>query len=221
MTLPEPVRADADLAARTQAVYERQAARFDAERARVLYEKAWLDRFLDGVGPGGRILDLGCGTGDPLAAYMAERGFRVVGLDASRAMVEVARSRYPEGDWRQGDMRTLDLPERFDGVLGWDSFFHLTPAEQRAVLPRIAAHMAEGAALMLTVGPGAGEVVGHVGAEPVHHASLEPEEYRDLLAEHGVEVVAFVPEDPTCGHHSVLLARRGGPTASPTPPGPG
>jgi hypothetical protein len=43
--------------------------------------------------------------------------------------------------------------------------------------------------------------------EPLFHASLSPDAYRALLSQHGFEVVAFVPEDPTCGQHTVWLAR--------------
>ncbi len=209
---PEPPKALVSdltpLAATTQAVYERQAARFDRERPKRLHEQAWLDRFLDLVTPRGLVLDLGCGAGDPIAAYIMSRGFRVIGVDASHAMLEVARGRYPDGDWRHGDMRTLALPERFDGILGWDSFFHLTRDEQRAVLPRLAAHLAQDGALMLTVGTHDGEVMGHVGGEPIYHASLDPGEYRRVLDGLGLAVVAFVPEDPDCDGHTVLLARR-------------
>lgn len=198
----------ANLATTTQAVYERQAARFDAERPRRLHERAWLDRFLALVVPGGTILDLGCGAGDPIAAYMASQGHVVVGVDASRAMLEIARARFPEGDWRLGDMRTLDVPERFDGIIAWNSFFHLTRDEQREVLPLLAAHMAAGAALMLTVGPEDGEVDGHVGGERIYHASLAPDEYRRRLGELSIDVVQFVAEDAECGGQTVLLGRK-------------
>lgn len=203
----EAPRADASLAARTQGVYERQAARFDADRPKGLHERPWLDRFLSLVVPGGRVLDLGCGAGDPIAGYMRSRGFGVVGVDASSAMLEIAREREPAADWRHGDMRTLDLGERFDGVIAWNSFFHLMPDEQREVLVRIAHHMNPGAALMVTVGPEAGEVKGHVGGEPVYHSSLAPEEYRSILAGEAIEIVDFVMEDPTCDEQTVLLAR--------------
>jgi trans-aconitate methyltransferase len=198
------------LAARTQGIYERQAARFDAERPKGLHERAWLDRFLSLVVPGGRVLDLGCGAGDPIAGYMRSRGFGVVGFDASHAMLAIARARDPSGDWRHGDMRTLDLGERFDGVIAWNSFFHLMPDEQREVLVRIARHLKPGAALMVTVGPEAGEVTGHVGGEAVYHSSLAPEEYRSLLASQAIEVVDFVMEDATCAEQTVLLARMSG-----------
>jgi SAM-dependent methyltransferase len=203
--MPDDLRG---LAATTQDVYERRAARFDAERSKRLHERAWLDRFLALVAPGGLVLDLGCGAGDPVAAYMASQGYRVVGVDASRAMLAIASQRYPDGDWRFGDMRTLDLPERFDGIIGWNSFFHLTAEEQRAVLPLLAAHLADDGALMLTVGHEAGEVEGRVGGDRVYHASLDPEEYRQRLAELGIPVVTFVAEDPECDHQTVLLARK-------------
>lgn len=198
----------AALAACTQDIYERQAARFDAERPKHLFERPWLERFLDLIEPGGRILDLGCGAGDPIAGYLRDRGFDVVGVDASEAMLAIARRRFPRGDWRSGDMRRLDLPESFDGILSWDAFFHLTPDEQRDVLPRLARHLNDGAALLLTVGPEAGEVTGRVGGELVYHASLSPAEYEERLWELGIEVADFVPDDPSCDGHTILLARK-------------
>ena len=201
---PVPPFADARLAAKTQEVYERQARRFDAERPKALHERSWLDRFLSLVVPGGRVLDLGCGAGDPIADYIARRGFEVVGVDASPSMLEIARERFPDGDWRRADMRELELSERFDGVIAWNSFFHLMPD----VLGRIARHMNAGAALMVTVGPRAGEVAGWVGGESIYHSSLAPDEYREILGEEGIEVLDFVFEDPACDQQTVLLGRK-------------
>lgn len=203
--------AAADLAAvarTTRDVYERNAARFDAERSRRLHERVWLDRFLALVPEEGRVLDLGCGTGDPIAAHLARCGRRVTGVDFSHAMLAIAAERFPDGDWRWGDMRALDLAERFDGVLGWDGFFHLMPDEQRSTLPRIASHLVPGGALLLTVGPDAGEALGRVGEDPVYHSSLSREEYGAVLAAHGVDVLRFVAEDPECDRRSLLLARK-------------
>lgn len=206
-SLPRPDPELAAMAATTQAVYERNARRFDAERPKGLHERVWLDRFLDLIPNEGAILDLGCGGGDPIARHMTQQGFHVVGADASTAMLEIARERFPTGDWRLADMRTLSLPETFDGIIGWNSFFHLRPDEQRAVLPKLAAHLNPGGALMLTVGPHAGEVAGIVGDDPVYHSSLAPDEYRQILDGLGLEIVRFAFEDPDCDQQSVLLAR--------------
>jgi SAM-dependent methyltransferase len=196
----------ADLARQTQAVYEKNAIRFDTERTKGLHERIWLDRFIASLAPGASILDLGCGAGNPIAAHLMGQGFRVTGLDASRAMLALARDRLPHGDWRLGDMRKLDLPETFDGILGWNSFFHLAKEEQRCVLPRLARHLKPGGALMLTVGPRESEAQGHVGDDPVYHASLAPEEYRRILSDSGLTLIRFVAEDSECERQSVLLA---------------
>lgn len=68
--------------------------------------------------PGRRVLDLACGTGT-LALYLAERGWDVVGLDRSAAMLEIARAKATTVEWGanirfvQGDMRQLP-PEVLD-----------------------------------------------------------------------------------------------------------
>jgi len=194
------------LAAQTPAVYERQAERFDRERPKTFYERGWIDRFTALLPEGGRVLDLGCGAGDPIAGALIKSGFLVTGLDISHAMLGIARSRFPDGEWLCGDMRALNLNRQFDGILGWDSFFHLTPAEQRTTLPKITAHLAPKGALLVSVGPQAGEVTGHVGGEPVYHASLSEEEYRSILLAHDATVRAFVREDPECDFRTLLLA---------------
>lgn len=198
----------AALSKQTRDIYERNAARFDAERPKHLHEKGWLDRFAAQLPTNGSVLDTGCGSGDPIARYLAGLGFAVTGIDAAGAMIDLAHTKFPQGDWRQADMRELKLDRQFDGVIGWDSFFHLTQSEQRAVLPRLAAHLAPGGALMLTVGPEAGEVSGHVGDDLVYHSSLAPSEYEAILRNCGLTLLEFVKEDPDCDFHTVLLAQK-------------
>lgn len=190
------------------ALYERHAKAWDRARAGTLLEKAWLDRFRDVVGPRGAVLDLGCGGGDPVARYLVERGHRVTGVDSSPSLIGVAARRFAGGDWIVRDMRGLSLGTTFAGLVAWDSFFHLTVRDQRAMFPVFRAHAAPGAALLFTSGPREGEAIGSFEGDPLYHASLGPDEYRALLAEHGFGVVAHVPDDQSCGGHTVWLARR-------------
>ena len=166
-----------DLAGTTFDAYQAGAAVFDAARSRSLAERGWLERLAAAMPPRAPVLDLGCGAGEPIAAWLIGRGHPVTGLDFAPAMLAIARARWPAGDWRRGDMRALDLPERFGGVVAWDSFFHLTAEEQRGTLPRMARHVAPGGALLTTVGPRAGAVAGRVAGLRVHHASLDVSEY--------------------------------------------
>jgi hypothetical protein len=129
-------------------------------------------------------------------------------VDASAPAIDRARERLPAGTWICADMRSLDLDDAFDGLLAWDSLFHLTPADQRALFKVLGARAAPGATLMFTSGPDAGTAMGEFGGDPLHHASLSPDAYRRLLAAEGFDVLDFAPEDPDCGGHSVWLARR-------------
>jgi SAM-dependent methyltransferase len=116
-------------------LYEENAAAWDEARGAVLKEQEWIDRFLAQVAPGGALLDLGCGSGRPVAAYLVERGYRVTGLDSSPSLIAMCRDRFPAEEWLVGDMRALDLGHRFDGILAWYSFFHLHFDDQRAMFP--------------------------------------------------------------------------------------
>jgi hypothetical protein len=68
-------------------------------------------------------------------------------------------------------------------------------------------HAAPRAALMFTSGPSHGEVISTYRGEPLYHASLSGTEYRSLLNGFGLEVVSHVAKDPSCGGHTVWLAR--------------
>lgn len=189
-------------------LYQRHAAAYDRQRGRQLMEARWLDRFLSLLPANPSVLDIGCGMGEPISRHLIERGCTVTGIDSAAPLIALCRERFPQQDWHVGDMRTLSLGRRFDGLIAWDSFFHLTPEDQRRMVPLFRDHAAEGAVLLFTSGPAHGEAVGSFEGEPLYHGSLAPAEYRALLDENGFAVIEHVVEDPTCGGHTIWLARR-------------
>lgn len=189
-------------------LYERHAPAFDAQRDRSLFERDWLARFMTMLPRGSAVLDLGCGMGEPMAAHLIAAGFAVTGVDTSPTLLGLCRARFPDQAWHLADMRDLDLGRRFAGILAWNSFFHLIPADQRSVFAVFARHAAPDAALLFTSGPSAGVAMGIFEGEALYHASLDPAEYRELLAAHGFVVQSHLAEDKGCGGHTVWLARR-------------
>jgi cyclopropane fatty-acyl-phospholipid synthase-like methyltransferase len=193
---------------RIAGLYERHARTFDRDRGKSLIEKPWLDRCLAELPRGAPVLDVGCGTGEPIARYLIQSGLSVVGVDSSPSMIEMCRARFPHAEWHVADMRQLALGRTFDGIIAWDSFFHLAAGDQRAMLTRFALHAAPGGVLMFTSGSAAGEAIGEYCGEPLFHASLDPAEYEDLLQRNGFTVAAHVSDDADCGHHTIWLARK-------------
>jgi len=196
------------LAANTRNIYEQYGPQYDAERVKNLFECNWLLRFEALLPKPASILDAGCGAGEPIAQYFIQNGHELTGVDFATSMIALAKERFPDSKWLVVDMRTLRLARTFDGIIGWHSFFHLTPDEQRATLQHFARHLRPQGALLLTVGPQANEVIGHVSGQQVYHSSLSLREYRDILHRLDMVLVDFVAEDPECDYATVMLAQK-------------
>jgi SAM-dependent methyltransferase len=113
--------------------YDRVAADYTTRIADELagkpLDRALLHAFAEQVGTLGPICDLGCGPGH-VAAFLAAAGVAVEGIDLSSGMIEHARHRYPTLAFRQGDMRSLAIPDAtFGGITAFYSIIHLAPSE--------------------------------------------------------------------------------------------
>ncbi|MEB6480112.1 class I SAM-dependent methyltransferase [Acinetobacter vivianii] len=188
-------------------LYQKHAREWIELRGKFLSEKVWLDRFLALLPDSASILDLGCGSAQPIAAYFIAQGHQVTGVDASEYMIEIARQSFPEHVWVQQDFREYFPEQKFQGIVAWDSFFHLTQDDQRKMFKRFAEYAQSGTALMFSSGPEQGEAIGELGGEPLYHASLSTEEYHTLLQDHGFKLIKMIAEDVECTGHTIWLAQ--------------
>jgi 2-polyprenyl-3-methyl-5-hydroxy-6-metoxy-1,4-benzoquinol methylase len=192
-------------------LYRRHAAQWDAARRSSGWnDRVWIDAFANELARGSRVLDLGCSGGEPVARLLAERGMHVTGVDSSREMIALARGRMPRQEWIVADMRRLALDRHFDGILAWDSYFHLAHEAQRAMFAMFDAHAEDDAVLMFNTGPEHGESTSTFTFKDEHlyHASLAPAEYRALLDRSGFEVICHVANDARSGGRTAWLCQR-------------
>ncbi len=115
-----------------------------AERATPLFVKLLGDRGVEGA----RVVELGCGSG-ATAAALSEAGHRVIGIDSSRAMIEIARAKAPRARFRVGSWTDTDIPEcdcilAIGEVLGYVGPARGTMAELRDVFGRARAALSPG-----------------------------------------------------------------------------
>jgi hypothetical protein len=143
-------------------------------------------------------------SGCPSASYKPPT--TVTGADSSPSLIDICKSRFPMQHWNVADMRGLHLNKQFDGVIAWDSFFHLCPEDQRRMIPLFREHSAPNAALLFTSGTSHGEAIGEYRGEPLYHGSLDTKEYRELLHDYGFEIVSHVERDVACGLRTIWLA---------------
>jgi cyclopropane fatty-acyl-phospholipid synthase-like methyltransferase len=191
-------------------LYRRHAVQWDAtRRSRAWNDRGWIEAFAKKLARGSRVLDLGCGGGEPVARFLVEQGMHVTGVDSSPEMIALARDRMPGQEWIVADMRGLALDRRFDGILAWDSYFHLGHNAQRAMFWVFDAHRNDDAVLMFNTGPSHGEATSTFTFkdEPLYHASLAPAEYRALLDCSGFKIICHVANDTRRGGRTVWLCQ--------------
>jgi SAM-dependent methyltransferase len=123
---------------------------------------AWADDLAARTRPGGRILDLGCGAGVPVARRLLDAGFAVTGVDGSPRQIALARGNAPGAEFIVADMTALDFPAgHFDGIAAFFSILHVPRDEQPALLRSVARWLRPGGAFVASFG--LGDEAGWVG----------------------------------------------------------
>ena len=73
-------------------IYERHALAWDTDRTGgAWHDKGWHDRFVACLAPAAKVLDLGCGSGMPVAFHLVQQGLRVTGVDTSPTLITLCR----------------------------------------------------------------------------------------------------------------------------------
>ncbi len=81
-----------------------------------------------------KVLDAGCGAGVPVAKFLVEQGFSVIGIDIAVNMLEIAKTQVPEAEFLEGDMTQLTFPDAiFDGVVSLYAIIHV-PREKHELI---------------------------------------------------------------------------------------
>jgi cyclopropane fatty-acyl-phospholipid synthase-like methyltransferase len=125
---------------------------------------AYVEHLLDRLTPGSRVLELGCGPGDPATRLLAER-HTVVGVELSRVQLDLAKANAPGARLVQADLTTLSgRPGSVDAVAAFYAFGHLPAAAHAPLLTAIGGWLRPGGVLLanapLSAGDGTEEWLG-------------------------------------------------------------
>ena len=121
---------------------------------------------------GASVLDLGCGNG-ALSALLAEKEFRVTGMDSSPEQLAIAREKHPGIEFLQSDATDFTLPEPVDAVFANAVFHWIDPEKQPSMLRCIFSALKPGGQLVFEMGGS-----GNCGA--IHAALSEEFQRRGL-----------------------------------------
>lgn len=188
--------------------YDKIVPWFDDARTKTLMESEYLNLIANSIPAGGSILDLGCGTGEPIAQFFIEKGFKITGVDGSKKMIALCKKRFPNEEWIVSDMREINLQQKFDAILAWHSFFHLDHDSQRNMFKIFKSHLNPNGILAFTSGDAEGEIWSDNGGQELYHASLSTDEYESLLKAASFKVLVHNIRDPECGEATVWVGQK-------------
>ncbi|MEF8842038.1 MAG: class I SAM-dependent methyltransferase [Haloarculaceae archaeon] len=193
--------------------YDELAESYAAERSSDAAAAARLDSLVGRLPETPRVLDAGCGGGDPVLAALDDEKARAVGLDFSGEQLRLARETVPGAALVRGDMIALPFREgSFDAATALHSLIHVPLADHRTVLEEFARVLRPRGSLLLTegheewvgenpdwLGTGTGmrwEIAGREetreGLEATGFEVLEEWDRRDELAEDGSSKPSFL-----------------------------
>lgn len=184
----------------------------------------YVDKVLEDLPSGAKVLDLGCGTGNPIAKYIVQKGFRVIGVDQSEKMLEIAKNVVPEAELIHSDMVNIQLTDKFAAAVAWDSVFHVERKHHSAVFRKLANSLELSGRLLLSVGGSdadssvedstsddgsrvegfTSEMYGHT----FFYSGYEPKITRKLLEAEGFKIELWEVDDPSSRGHIAVIARK-------------
>jgi len=171
--------------------------------------KKYVDSLLGRLMPGVKILDLGCGTGQPVAQYLVRNNFRVVGVDQSANMLGIARRIVPEAELIHADMCEMNLTDEFAAAICWDSIFHVERTQHQGIFRKLSNLLEPGGWLLLSAG-----ATGHEGftsemfGHEFFYSGYELEETLRLLRSVEFEIELCEEDDPSSLGHVAIIARK-------------
>ncbi|MFH8371003.1 class I SAM-dependent methyltransferase [Streptomyces sp. NPDC018031] len=167
------------------------AARLHDELAGKPLDRALLTALLEQTETGTAIADLGCGPGH-VAAWLAERGARTVGVDLSPEMVATGRARYPAVEFREGDLLALPAEDgAFGAALALYTIIHIAPGDLGRVFTEVRRVLRPGGLFLVSFHTG--DEVRHLDTWWGHEVDvdfhfLDPTRIAGLLEEAGFTV---------------------------------
>jgi SAM-dependent methyltransferase len=181
--------------------YNQIAAAWDEARNTFGRERKYFDAFLEGVPVPSSFLDLGCGTGRPVAEHLLSLGHRVTGVDQAEELLALARERFPQGRWIEARLEEYEPAEKYAGVICWDALFHIPRETHERILARAAGCLDPGGRLVLSVGGSEHQAfTDTMLGETFFYDSHQPERVVEILGSLGFEMlVAEFLDLPTSG----------------------
>lgn len=187
--------------------YNRISDQWYEFRSKTKVNKCIVD-FAKDLKPNSKVLDVGCGTGSPIASYLSQQGFLVTGIDIAEEMIKKAQQlNLSNATFLVEDILNFKSDEKYDAVIAFDSIWHIAHNKQKKIYEIISSLMAPSGLFLFTHGKRDSEITSKMWGEPFYHSALDWEDVQQLLKKNGFEILSFVEnyEEETTGDRDLLV----------------
>ncbi|MDD6204639.1 MAG: class I SAM-dependent methyltransferase [Firmicutes bacterium] len=167
-----------------------------------------IEEFAGLLKPGGRILDIGCGTGCPIDVYLTGLGLSVTGIDISVSMIRYARGlSLKDARFEVCTFPDYDCSEGFDGIVAFDSLWHIPLERQLESIAKAASLLCGGGYFIFTHGKNSGEVYGEMMDSRFYYSTPGRDGLISALADCGFSIIRAEEDyrEATTGTRELLI----------------
>lgn len=164
--------------------------------------------FVKKLKPNSKILDIGCGTGYPIASYCEQQGFMVTGIDVSENMIQKAKELHLEhATFLVKDILEFTSIEKYDAIIAFDSLWHIPYNRQKDIYPIVSSLLNVGGYFLFTHGKSDGSIIGTMFKETFYYSALDIKKVHELLMDHGFTIVSSIEnyQEKTTGDRDLLI----------------
>lgn len=133
--------------------YDVLSTRYDEVTGADSKYRSWIDELLSRLEVDSQVLDIGCGSGVPVARELTAAGHHVTGVDISEVQIRRARELVPQGTFINADATSLEFAaESYDAAVSLYALIHIPLDEQQQLLGKIASWLRPGGWFLCTTG---------------------------------------------------------------------
>lgn len=196
-----------------KAGYNKIAERYLAERDRDAENVQLIHDFIELLAPKSKVLDAGCGAGVPIAKMLADK-FDLIGVDFSKAQIELAKKNVPNAHFFCQDMTELDFPdETLDGICSYYAIIHIPREEHYALFVNFHRMLRAGGVALLCLG--AENLVDDIDEDylgtRMYWSHYDTNTYMKMLKESGFKIIwaKHIPDSTfESAKHLFVLAQK-------------
>jgi len=172
-----------------------------------------LPRLLEKIPQGSKILDAGCGNGKPVAKFLSQRGYDVIGIDISRNLIREALKNTPEAKFKIMSLYNLKFPSKnFDAIVSFFAILHLEKSKIQKVFKNFNKSLKNNGYLLFSVNEGKEEGFFEFFGKKVFFSAYSKKEIEEILRKTNFKIVwkgdFFFGKNKSKEHQLYYLARK-------------